>query len=218
MDRYEYAFVTLKDNLYAEEAAENLGLMLEDCVSRRGLTGEEAVDCFLASGLARQFEAFNPKFVCGMSPSELCDWMLNKCGLDKPAPADLPLTGLTNDAWLGEILVHYQATRRTPYCAIFNRVSYAQLIALYYGNEDLSNDDACQSVDRLLAQHVLPNRLKVLRQNARLTQQELSQQSGVSLRAIQQYEQGAKDISRAAAATVLQLAQSLGCAMEDLLI
>ena len=40
---------------------------------------------------------------------------------------------------------------------------------------------------------------------------------GVSVRMIEQYEQGRKDINRASSATVLQLSRALGCRMEDLI-
>ena len=49
------------------------------------------------------------------------------------------------------------------------------------------------------------------------TQKDLSEQSGVTLRSIQQYEQGKKKIQNASAETVRALARSLGCQMEDLL-
>ncbi|MFR4579578.1 XRE family transcriptional regulator [Clostridium sp. OF13-4] len=49
------------------------------------------------------------------------------------------------------------------------------------------------------------------------TQKDLSEQSGVTLRSIQQYEQGKKKIQKASAETVRALARSLGCQMEDLL-
>ncbi len=41
--------------------------------------------------------------------------------------------------------------------------------------------------------------------------------SGVSLRMIQQYEQGAKDINKATGTNLLALARTLGCRMEDLM-
>lgn len=45
----------------------------------------------------------------------------------------------------------------------------------------------------------------------------LSQRSGVSLRMIQQYEQGAKDIRKASASGLLALAGTLHCDIEDLI-
>ena len=49
------------------------------------------------------------------------------------------------------------------------------------------------------------------------TQKKLAELSGVNVRMIQYYEQGAKDINAAAALTVYRLAQALDSTVEDLL-
>ena len=59
--------------------------------------------------------------------------------------------------------------------------------------------------------------LKELRHSAGLTQKELAQLSGVSIRIIQHYEQGFRDIEKAEAITIYQLARSLGCSMEQVI-
>jgi len=50
-----------------------------------------------------------------------------------------------------------------------------------------------------------------------MTQNELAQKSGVSLRSIQMYEQKNKDINKSQLETVNNLAKALGCKMEDLM-
>ncbi len=60
-------------------------------------------------------------------------------------------------------------------------------------------------------------RLKDFREAKGLTQKELSEKSGVSLRMIQHYEQGRKPLARAYAVTVITLAKVLGCGPEDLI-
>ena len=59
--------------------------------------------------------------------------------------------------------------------------------------------------------------LEFRRQTKRFTQSRLAEISGVNVRMIQHYEQGVKDINRAAALTVYRLAQALECTVEDLL-
>ncbi len=65
-------------------------------------------------------------------------------------------------------------------------------------------------------EHYLDDAIRNLGE-ARLTQKELADRSGVKLRTIQQYEMRAKNINKAAAETLLQLAQVLLCNMEDLI-
>ena len=59
--------------------------------------------------------------------------------------------------------------------------------------------------------------LKRIRLATGLTQATLSESSGVSLRTLQDYEQGRKPINQTAAITVYRLAQALGATVEDLL-
>ena len=59
--------------------------------------------------------------------------------------------------------------------------------------------------------------LKRLRISSGITQATLSERTGISLRTIQEYEQGRKPINGAAALTVHRIAQELGVTVEDLL-
>ena len=59
--------------------------------------------------------------------------------------------------------------------------------------------------------------LKKIRESKNLSQAKLAEASGVSLRILQYYEQGYKDINKAQAITLYKLAQALECKIEDLL-
>lgn len=59
--------------------------------------------------------------------------------------------------------------------------------------------------------------MKMLRKEHGMTQAELAERSGVSIRMIQYYEQGRADINKAEALTVYRLADALNNSMEYLL-
>ena len=59
--------------------------------------------------------------------------------------------------------------------------------------------------------------LKEYRAAVGLSQSQLAKVSGVNLRMIQYYEQGAHDINKAEALTVYKLSKALNCTMEDLI-
>lgn len=59
--------------------------------------------------------------------------------------------------------------------------------------------------------------LKNIRSQRGYSQAKLSELSGVNVRMIQYYEQGAKDINLAQAITLYKLAHALECSMEELL-
>ncbi len=61
------------------------------------------------------------------------------------------------------------------------------------------------------------DRMKSLRLGRGLSQRELSEQTGINLRTIQNYEQGASDLNKAEAITIWRLSEALGCAMENLI-
>lgn len=61
------------------------------------------------------------------------------------------------------------------------------------------------------------NKLKTARLKVGLSQSQLAEKSGVSVRMIQYYEQGVKDINKAAVITVLKLADALGVDVRELI-
>lgn len=60
-------------------------------------------------------------------------------------------------------------------------------------------------------------KIQEIRKARGLSQRQLAEASGVNVRVLQHYEQGFKDINKAAAETVKALADALGVRMEDIL-
>ena len=61
------------------------------------------------------------------------------------------------------------------------------------------------------------NNIHKLRIKAGFTQAELAQRAGVSVRMIQKYESGDRDILSAGLITCYRIAQALGCSVVDLI-
>ena len=61
------------------------------------------------------------------------------------------------------------------------------------------------------------SKLKELRTASGLSQSGLAEKSGISVRMIQQYEQGIRDINKAQAIAVYRLAEALSCNVADIL-
>lgn len=59
--------------------------------------------------------------------------------------------------------------------------------------------------------------LKPLREAAGMSQSQLAAAAGISVRAIQNFEQGRRSVRTASAETVWKLAQALGVTMEELM-
>ena len=74
-----------------------------------------------------------------------------------------------------------------------------------------------ERLDELWNQHYPETNLKRIRDLAGLSQRELAELSGVSVRQIQLFEQRQRDINQTRAIDVLRLSRALGCKNEDLL-
>ena len=61
------------------------------------------------------------------------------------------------------------------------------------------------------------DKLQEKRKMRGLSQGQLAKVAGISVRAIQDYEQGKKDLNGARLSTILKLCVALGCKMEDVL-
>lgn len=61
------------------------------------------------------------------------------------------------------------------------------------------------------------DKIKNLRRGNGMSQSELADVTGISVRMIQNYEQGKNDINMAQAVTVWRLAKALHCEVEDIL-
>lgn len=61
------------------------------------------------------------------------------------------------------------------------------------------------------------NALKFMREAKGMSQSQLAKAANVSVRMIQHYEQGIKDINRANVLTVLRLAEALDCDVYEIL-
>lgn len=56
-----------------------------------------------------------------------------------------------------------------------------------------------------------------MRKELGLSQSQLAERTGISVRVIQNYEQGSRQLKKAEAETVLKIAKALSCTVEDLI-
>lgn len=81
----------------------------------------------------------------------------------------------------------------------------------------MDNNDMVYMPGIVLVREDFETALEFRRQDKRYTRRKLSELSGVSVRMIEQYEQGLRELNKAQAITVYKLAEALGCRVEDLL-
>lgn len=206
------------DESYLNDAMDALGEMLDYAVVDCGHDADEFFEWFVVSGVATQFEQGNPKFVAGMSGVEIArDVVFRITGSREMRPATQPIDR-SPEYWAGWILAYYQWYRALRFADIANGgLPPSAVIERYILHEaDVSKFvEMADAVLSIRAQQPTP--LAKIRANRGMTQQELADASGVSLRMIQLYEQRRNNLAKASVTVTLSLARVLGCRIEDLL-
>lgn len=204
---------------YLNDAAENLGDMLAYAVNDCGYDADEFFGWFVMSGLADQFGNGNPKYIAGLSGIELAREVVYQTRGVRPSIE--ATQDIEKDAayWAGWALAHYQWFSGLRFADIIRGgLTVSKVKSLYILHEaDISK--FIDAADSMIAStlNAQPTRLKTIRKARGFTQQELSEVSGVTLRMIQLYEQRRNNINEASAASVIRLANALGCQPIDLM-
>lgn len=214
--RYEYTIVSLCDDLYKEDAMQNLAGLMDIAVNVYSLKDELAQHAFLSSGIAEQFERHNPVFISGKSSLELAQMMASSIGITSH-PEVVERFDRSRDWWAGWVLAWYQFDTGALYKSVFDKISFSNIKAMYSPLHEAHESKVVEELRRLIADKSGASRLKTQREATGFSQSQLAKSSGVGLRAIQMYEQRNKDINKAQAITLFRLANALHCETSDLM-
>lgn len=207
------------DKTYLFNAMEALGEAFDYAENAVGLGIQTFFDLFVSTGIAEAFGSGAPRYVAGMSGIEL---VLNVCDMagmnvdQFPRAVHAPLDR-SRAYWSGWSLAYFQWKAGRSFANIGQIMRMEEIAELYEPLHEASEDKFVDVLEARIARKAIPTRLKVIREARGMSQAELAEASGVSLRAIQQYEQRRKDIDKAQACSLLHLSRTLGCTMEDLL-
>lgn len=201
--------------LYLSKASRAVGNMLHDAVVEFGMDGEDFLKRFIQSDVAEEIESGNPKYIAGKSGLELFLEVMEKT-TGKAYDTNLIESYERSPAyWVGWMLTHYQWYSGRTFKSILDTVSYNELLGLY---GTLHEADIEKSYEVLNAHFKKSeSKLKTARKHCGLTQEELANESGVSLNTIRAYERKGKDINKAQFDIVLRLAKALKCDITELL-
>ena len=209
---------------YVMDAMENLGEMADSAVLLLGVPLEQFWPLFALSSVAQQVAEGSPFAIEGRSGLELAVQVCEQAGISVPGEAlrsgcDTPaeskevyaLGNLSCAYWCGWILAYYQWRAARSFAEIERRLSVASVMRMYATFHEESEERFCEAADELMSAAGEPCGLKRQRLLLGLSQSQLARRSGVGLRAIQQYEQGAKDIAKASFDRIEGLSRALHC-------
>lgn len=201
--------------IYLSKAAKAVGNMLHDAVLEFGYDGSDFLRLFIQSDIAEQIESGNPKYAAGKSGAELFTDVIERT-TGNQVDSDVIVTYDRSDVyWVGWVLTHYQWYSGHSFRDILEAVAYDELLGLY----DTLHEADIQKSYEVLDAHFdkMESKLKLVRKRCGITQEGLSELSGVSLNTIRAYERRAKDIGKAQADIVMQLVGALKCDVSDIL-
>lgn len=205
------------DEIYLDDAMKNLGEAFDYSATVLNIPMDDFLDMFIISGVAEQFAVGAPKFVSGLSGTELALEVLNQTGKNIDYNAPQVEYDCSPEYWCGWILAFYQWNTGKSFKEIKKYLPMSEIYKLYPTLHEASEEKFIDVANSILERKNLPTKLQTVRKAIGLSQKELSVKSGVTLRMIQQYEQRAKDINKSTATNLFALAGALGCKAEDLL-
>ncbi len=205
------------DEIYLEDAMQNFAVSLD--YGAKACKGgiDEYYERLLVGATVHQFENGNPNYLVGMSGIEFAIKVIEGTGGNIP-DFEYVLRDRSTNFWAGWSLAYLQWYTGYSFEKIQQTGFSIQTVVSLYPT--LHEADLSKFVEvalgRMNAMETV-NRLKTQRKLSGLTQTELANRSGVSLRMIRAYEQGQQPIAKAEAGTVFSLAKALGCDAEALL-
>ena len=202
---------------YLADTKNRLAAMFDYAMIDCGRTSELFTAIFLNSGVAGKIERGDPGLIAGQSGVETVQAMLRKSGWESSIAEPVFSQERSPEYWAGWALAEYQWETGRSFRDILTRIPLRRVIGMYALYHEMDISQFIAAMEQQYAAAELDAKLKRIRENRDLTQQELAKLSGVSLRSIQMYEQRVNDIDRAQAQTLFKLSRVLGCNIEDLL-
>lgn len=200
--------------LYLNKATRAMGNMLHDAVLEFGMNGKDFLEQFVQSEVAEEFENGNPKYIAGRSGLELFVEVMEKTTGKVYDTVLIENYERSNAYWVGWILAHYQWYSGRSFRSILETIPYEELVGLYGTLHEADVQKSYEVLD--LHFKNAESKLKTLRRKCGLTQEELADESGVSLNTIRAYERKSKDLNKAGFEIVMKLAKALKCDVEEL--
>ena len=201
--------------LYLSKASRAVGNMLHDAVVEFDISGTDFLKRFIQSDVAEQFESGNPKYIAGKSGMELFLEVMEKTTGKSYNVEIIKSYERSPEYWVGWVLTHYQWYSGRTFKSILDTVSHDEIIGLYGTLHEADVQKSYEVLDAHFANS--ESKLKTVRKQCGLTQEALSNESGVSLNTIRAYERKSKDINKAQFDIVMRLAKALKCNVSEFL-
>ena len=203
------------NGIYLDDAQSALGGAVEYAVLQCGMDGQRFLELFVTSGVAEEFGKGNPLLISGKSGIELAKLIFERVGEKDYPTKDLPYVDYPPEYWVGWILAFYQWQTGRSFDAIIPIVTYKKVYKMYHAMHEADPRKAATVFDAMFLGK--ETKLANIRKSRGLSQSQLANRSGVSIRSIQLFEQHKTNINNAQYNNLKALADALNCRVEELL-
>lgn len=198
--------------LYLPNAMTTLATMIDYAVNVCNEDIDMFFNAFIWSPVSTQFEQGSPMVITGKTGAELYRMVRFNHFTSLPEYVEMDRSP---EYWVGWSLAFYQWYSNRTFREIVAVVPMSKMRNWYPTLHEADLMRFVEELDRCLMQR--PTNLEILRKKANLTQIDLANLSGVSLRSIQMYEQRRNDITKAQFNILNALARVIGCNIYDLM-
>lgn len=202
--------------LYFDDSINVVADIFDYALNDVGLSLDMFTSIFINSREFKMIEICNPYYVGGRSGAEIAMEILKNAFEEIVLPRPSFHEQKNRYYWVGWALAQYQLYSDIPYKDIVSRIPLNELLNMYDAFHEMDISHFIESIDIKFKQRNKKTKLKIFRVNAGLSQRELAEKSGVSLRLIQLYEQRANDINKGQFETICLLSRALKCDVADL--
>ncbi len=201
---------------YLYNAQNNIGNMLDFAVNTCELELKIFWNMFLVSKIDEQIEKGNTKYLAGVSGCELTKLVCKKSGITITTEDEMYIDK-SGEYWTGWAIAYYQWYSNKKFSKITKAVPIDEILSMYKTMHEADVSTFIAVMDAKLKAYYIDTNLKRMRTIYGYSQSELAQESDVSLRQIQLFEQRQRDINKAQVITIAKLAKTLTCEIEDLM-
>lgn len=204
------------NEMYLSDAMRNLGEAFDYAVNYCKLDADEFMNLFVSSEIAEAYGKGNPKYIAGLSGTELVMTVLDKVGYTMEHSNVSIEYERSPEYWCGWVLAYYQWFSKRSFRDINLNVSADAILKMYPTLHEASEEKFVDTINCVIKRNSKTSKLQQQRQKCGLSQRQLSEISGVNLRTLQQYELKSKDINKASVNAVIALADALSCRIDDI--
>lgn len=205
------------DELYLPLAQRMMGDMYDFAVNTLHYKIAEFHKMFLVCGVAAQIEKGNPTYLAGKNGCEVAKTVIERSTGIYPETEEVMYLDKSAEYWIGWALAYFQWESNIRFRKIEERVHIEEFYSMYPTYHEADINIFSEFMNKRCQDGVRQSQLKRIRTYMGLSQKGLAQQAGVSIRQIQLFEQGQRDIRKAQTQTLVLLSNALHCSIENII-